>query len=109
VIDLWRLFYALGDPHRLEIIHRLADRGPLSMARLTEGMPFSRQGGAKHLAVLTSAGLVSLERRGREKVVTLERRNLHLPQMFLRQMGEVWDDRLHLLEQRLALEDEGGS
>ncbi len=102
--ELWRLFFALGDPHRLEMVHRLAVRGPLSMARLTAGMPFSRQGGAKHLAVLTSAGLISVERRGREKLVSLERHNLHLTQMFLKQMELGWDDRLARLEARILEE-----
>ncbi len=102
MIDLWRIFYALGDPHRLEMVHRLAERGPLPMARLTDGMPFTRQGGAKHLGVLTSVGLISVQRRGREKLVSLERENFHLSQMFLKQMELGWDERLAKLEHQLS-------
>ena len=92
--ELWRIFYALGDPHRLTMVRRLAERGPQPIVRLMEGMEFSRQAGAKHVGVLREAGLVSLRRAGREQIVSLEPSNLHLSQMFMRQMEETWEDRL---------------
>jgi DNA-binding transcriptional ArsR family regulator len=92
--ELWRVFFALGDAHRLTMIRRLAEGGPLPIVRLTDGMEFSRQAGAKHVGVLREAGLVSLRRAGREQIVSLEPANLHLSRMFMRQMEEAWDDRL---------------
>jgi DNA-binding transcriptional ArsR family regulator len=102
VNDLWRTFFALGDPHRLSMIRRLAEKGPQSMVRLTEGMEFTRQAGARHVTVLRDAGLVSLNRKGREQVISLERHNLHLSQMFMKQMEETWDDRLAKLQEFLG-------
>lgn len=96
--DLWRIFFALGDPHRLDMVRRLAESGPQSMVRLTEGMDFTRQAGARHVGVLREAGLISLRKKGREQVISLERHNLHLTQMFMRQMEEGWDDRLVRLQ-----------
>ena len=100
--ELWRTFFALGDPHRLTMIRRLAEQGPQSMVRLTEGMEFTRQAGARHVGVLRDAGLVSLTRRGREQVISLERDNLHLTQIFMKQMEEGWDDRLSKLQELLS-------
>ena len=96
--ELWQIFFALGDPNRLNMIRRLAERGPQSMVRLTEGMEFTRQAGARHVSVLRDAGLVSVLKQGREQVISLDRQNLHLTQMFMRQMEEGWDDRLALLK-----------
>ncbi len=104
--ELWKLFFALGEPHRLEMVDRLAKQGPLSMVKLTEGMPISRQAGAKHLRVLSDVGLVSLIRTGREKRVSLESKNVHLGQMFMRQMEQGWDDRLGMLADHLSALDD---
>jgi DNA-binding transcriptional ArsR family regulator len=101
VTEFWRAFFALGDPNRLTMVRRLSESGPLSMVRLIEGMPFSRQAGAKHVGVLRSAGLISIGRQGREQLVSLERDNFHLSQMFMKQMEEGWDARLERLEGQL--------
>src|SRR4051812_42540401 len=66
------VFAALGDATRLRVLTRLGDDGPLSIARLTEGEPLSRQAMTKHLRVLADARLVRYARRGRETVWTLE-------------------------------------
>lgn len=60
-IDLW---HALADPSRRKLIDRLA-AGPLTTSQLCEGMPMSRFGVMKHLAVLERAGLVIARRQGR--------------------------------------------
>jgi len=86
----------------LAMVRRLAERGPQPIVRLVEGMEFSRQAGAKHVGVLREAGLVSLRRAGREQIVSLEPSNLHLSQMFMRQMEETWDERLSRLASMLA-------
>lgn len=95
--ETWRIFFALGDPHRLTMIERLAHRGPQAMVRLIEGLPFTRQAGAKHIDVLAQAGLVRVERSGRERVVSLDRENMHLARMFMVRMESDWDDRLDAL------------
>jgi len=98
VSELWQVFIALGDPNRLAMVQRLAKGGPLSMVRLSEGMNFTRQAGAKHIAVLREAGLVHLTKSGREQIVSLDRKNFHLAGMFMRQMEAEWDDRLASLK-----------
>jgi DNA-binding transcriptional ArsR family regulator len=59
--DIW---HALADPTRRTLIDRLAG-GAKSTSQLCEGMPMTRFGVMKHLAVLERAGLVIARRHGR--------------------------------------------
>ena len=55
----------LANPHRLDILHRLA-REPSEVGRLASGLGLSQPNISQHLAVLRAAGLVEAERIGRE-------------------------------------------
>ena len=59
--EIWT---ALADPTRRTLIDRLA-AGPRTTSQLCEGMPMSRFGVMKHLAVLERAGVVIARRHGR--------------------------------------------
>lgn len=61
-----RVWRALADPHRREILQSLR-RGPQTTGQLADGSEISRYGVMKHLSVLVEAGLVRVERRGRER------------------------------------------
>ena len=60
-VDIWP---ALADPTRRLLIDRLAV-APKTTSQLCEGMPMSRFGVMKHLAVLERAGIVIARRHGR--------------------------------------------
>lgn len=62
------LFRALADPVRRQLLDRLRARQGLTLAVLIDGLPMSRQGASKHLAMLEAANLVAVVRRGREKL-----------------------------------------
>jgi DNA-binding transcriptional ArsR family regulator len=62
------VFKALADPTRRELLDRLFQRDGQSLSALEEGLPMSRFGVMKHLRVLEEAGLVTAQRRGREKL-----------------------------------------
>ena len=68
-------FAALADPVRRELLRTLA-AGPARVVDLAAGHPISRPAISKHLRVLTEAGLVSVEDRGRERHHALERSGL---------------------------------
>lgn len=55
----------LANPRRLEMIHLLAD-GPMEVGRIAVRLGISQPNASQHLALLRSAGLVELERNGRE-------------------------------------------
>jgi DNA-binding transcriptional ArsR family regulator len=63
-----RLFQALADGTRRDILHRCIGGEP-SVSRLADVYPMSFAAVQKHVAVLERAGLVSKERRGREQIV----------------------------------------
>ncbi len=58
---------ALGDPTRLTILERLADR-PLAVVDLARALPVSRPAVSQHLRVLKEAGLVVDQPMGNRRV-----------------------------------------
>jgi DNA-binding transcriptional ArsR family regulator len=86
-----RVFAALGDPTRLALIDRLCQRGPMSIARLTEGMEVTRQAVAKHLRVLGDAGLARGTRVGRDHVWEIEPGRLDETRHWLAHIQGQWD------------------
>lgn len=62
-----KVFRALADKHRRQLLDRLYDSDGLTLAELCEGVGITRQAVSKHLGILESAGLVVTIRSGREK------------------------------------------
>jgi ArsR family transcriptional regulator len=56
---------SIAHPHRLRIIHLLAE-GPREVARLAADIGISQPNASQHLGVLRTAGLVKAERLGRK-------------------------------------------
>lgn len=85
------MFAALGDETRLAVVARLCTDGPLSIARLSEGVAVSRQAVTKHLETLAGAGLVRDARSGRERIWQLEPRRLEIARRELNRISQQWD------------------
>ena len=68
--EVGSVFKALADPVRRRILDRLAVKG-LPVREIAARFPVSRPAISKHLRVLRQAGLVRVERLGRERVYTL--------------------------------------
>lgn len=66
----------------------------------------SRQAVTKHLNTLCSAGIVSTERRGRERVASLERGGCDAARVWLAKYERFWDVKLQGLKQMV---EEGSS
>ena len=64
------LLRALGTPHRLAIVLRLAE-GPRCVHELVGELGISQSLTSQHLRVLRTTGLVSAQRRGKETVYRL--------------------------------------
>ncbi len=97
------VFAALGDITRLELVSRLSDGKPHSIAQLTEGLSLTRQGVTKHLNVLKRAGIVSCRRTGRESRFTIRPDPLANARDYLAHASQQWDDAIERL--RAAVED----
>jgi DNA-binding transcriptional ArsR family regulator/uncharacterized protein YndB with AHSA1/START domain len=62
------VFRALADPSRRRLLDRLNDRNGQTLRELCAGLDMARQSVSKHLAVLEAANLITVRRRGREKL-----------------------------------------
>jgi len=91
------VFAALADPTRRALVETLA-ASPATATVLAKDLPMSRQAVAKHLALLSSAELVSSERRGRETRYTLRPEPLREVSRWVERVGDEWADRLSRLE-----------
>ena len=98
------MFAALGDHTRLQLVDRLCNQGPQSIAQLTSGGRITRQAITKHLHVLAEAGLVHGLRAGRETLWELTPNQLRDAQRFLETISRRWDDALARLQTKLERE-----
>lgn len=85
------VFAALGDETRLQLVSKLSDGTALSIARLAQDAPVSRQAITKHLRVLEGAGLVHGVRRGRENLFQLAPKPLDEAREALETISRQWD------------------
>ena len=99
-----RLWAALGDPMRLHLLDLLLERGEATASALAAALPITRQGVAKHLAVLERSGLVASRRAGREVLFRVRDERLDQARRQMARIAARWDDRLAAIK-RLA---EGG-
>jgi DNA-binding transcriptional ArsR family regulator len=63
-----KVFKALADSSRRQLLDRLHKDGGLTLTELCEHQDMSRQAVSKHLALLEAANLVASVKRGREKL-----------------------------------------
>jgi DNA-binding transcriptional ArsR family regulator len=66
---------ALGPPTRRAIFEKLA-RGASSVGALADGMPVSRPAVSQHLKALKDAGLVVEDRRGTQRIYSVDPKSL---------------------------------
>jgi DNA-binding transcriptional ArsR family regulator len=63
-----RVFKALADPTRRQLLDQLFARDGRTLTELESGLAMTRFGVMKHLRVLAEAGLIVTRRSGREKL-----------------------------------------
>jgi DNA-binding transcriptional ArsR family regulator len=99
-----RVFMALADPTRRQIVEILAREGRTRISDLSGRFRSTRQAVTKHLNTLCSAGIVSTEWRGRERVASLERGGCDPARAWLAKYERFWDVKLRDLK---AMIEEG--
>lgn len=62
------VFRALADASRRALLDRLHRRSGQTLSELCTGLEMTRQAVTKHLSILENANLVTVQRRGREKL-----------------------------------------
>jgi uncharacterized protein YndB with AHSA1/START domain/DNA-binding transcriptional ArsR family regulator len=71
------VFKALADPTRRLLLDRLRDRNGQTLRELCEQLAMARQSATQHLDILVAAGLVTVVRRGRERLHYLNPAPIH--------------------------------
>jgi DNA-binding transcriptional ArsR family regulator len=89
-----RIFAALGDPIRMDLVRNLAASPSKSATQLAEEYPITRQGLLKHLRLLEAVGLVSVSPHGREKRYRLRPEPLDEIDEWVKATTAIWDERL---------------
>ena len=100
-LDHDRIFGALGDATRRDIVRRAID-GEEGVAELATHYPMSFAAVQKHVAVLERAGLVSKHRIGRRKVVRTNLEGLRVAQRLLDRYEQLWRERVERMNQLIS-------
>jgi DNA-binding transcriptional ArsR family regulator len=66
--DIDKVFKALADPSRRELLDRLHAQNGQTLSELCKGLGMARQSVTQHLGLLEDANLISVQRQGREKL-----------------------------------------
>jgi DNA-binding transcriptional ArsR family regulator len=96
-----QLWEAIADPSRRRVLDLILAHGEATPTTLATDLPFTRQAVAKHLAVLTRAGLVEGHRRGREVRYSVRSEGLDAAAQAMADVAAQWDGRLQVIK-RLA-------
>lgn len=87
-------FEALGNPTRRTLFEMLRE-GPLSVNELAEALPVSQPAVSQHLQMLREARLVRVEKRGRQRIYSIDREGLAELRSYVESM---WDGVLGAFE-----------
>lgn len=95
------VFAALGHPARRSIIRQLAG-GEASVSELAVPLQMSLSAIAKHIAVLSSAGLIDDRKQGRTRRCQLVPGPLRVAQAWLGDYGQFWEQQFDSLAAHLG-------
>jgi DNA-binding transcriptional ArsR family regulator len=101
------VFKALADGSRRKLLDELFERDGQTLSALEGKLPMSRFGVMKHLKVLEEAGLVTTQRRGREKLHFLNAVPIQdIYDRWVSKYAESWTAPLTQLKRDLEKEEE---
>lgn len=99
--ELSRVFSALADPTRRDILVRLG-LGPATVTELAEPFSISLPAVSRHLKVLEQAGLISRDRQAQWRTSTLRADSLREATTWMDQLNILWGQRFDRLDAHLA-------
>jgi DNA-binding transcriptional ArsR family regulator len=92
-----RVFRALSDPTRREVVARLT-RSPASVSELAEPFDMALPSFVQHLRVLESSGVVRSTKAGRVRTYQLVPKRLQVAEQWLAAQRDVWERRMDRFE-----------
>jgi ArsR family transcriptional regulator len=84
--QMTRISRALADPHRYEILKKIAEKQRCACQEIRGRLPISAATISHHIKELETAGLIAIEREGRFAWLSFQR---ELWQAYLGQLGKV--------------------
>jgi DNA-binding transcriptional ArsR family regulator len=103
-LDVNRIFQALGDPTRRQMIERLSE-GPVSVSELAKPLGVSLAAVIQHLQLLQECSLVRSEKLGRTRMCRMESAGLRAVEKWITDRRTAWERKFDRLGDLLADED----
>jgi len=103
-IDVNRVFHALSDATRRQMIERLSD-GPVSASELAKPLGVSLAAVLQHLQVLEECSLVRSEKIGRTRLCRMEPAGLRAVEQWVSDRRTRWERKFDRLGDLLADEN----
>ncbi|WP_299556258.1 metalloregulator ArsR/SmtB family transcription factor [Seonamhaeicola sp.] len=91
------VFQAIADPIRRDIIELLADNA-LSVNDVAQQFQVSRPAISKHLRILNECGIISFNKKGRERFCIIQPAQLIPAFLWIKQYNKLWEDRIDAFE-----------
>jgi DNA-binding transcriptional ArsR family regulator len=91
------VFQAIADPSRRKMLRLLAEK-EMPVTMISKHFPMSRTAVSKHLRILSSSNLVSVEKVGREVRYKLQADALLELKQWLSFYEQFWDNKISMLK-----------
>ncbi len=99
-----RLFYALAEPTRREIVELLATNGQLAATSIYDNFASSHPAISQHLKVLREANIVQMEKRAQQHVYSINTGAMVELGKWANEIADLWNQRFDALDKVLAEE-----
>lgn len=94
------IFRAIADPTRRAIISMLAEQD-MTLNEVVARFEMSRPAVAKHLGILEEGELITVRRKGRERINSLRPRTLKTVADWVNYFDRFWDEKLAALKEEV--------
>ncbi|MCO6512494.1 MAG: winged helix-turn-helix transcriptional regulator [Aridibacter famidurans] len=93
-----KLFSALADGTRREIVKILAERGELPVAEISKNFTITAPAVSQHLKVLREAGVLSVRKQAQQRFYRIDEKGMEEVGGWLSEVREKWNARLNALD-----------
>src|SRR5437867_3764100 len=99
-----RLYYALAEPTKRDIIELLASNGQLSATDISNNFAVSAPAISQHLKVLREANFVRVEKRAQQRIYRINPEAMSEIEEWVQEMTRQWNARFNVLDKILEAE-----
>src|SRR5437016_7835731 len=99
-----RLFYALAEPTRRDIIELLSINVQLSATDISDNFAVSAPAISQHLKVLREANFVRVEKRAQQRIYRINPEAMSEIEGWVQEMTRQWNARFNVLDKILEAE-----